>query len=494
MASNQRPRINTHDLAIMLWVPIGIAATMASVVVALGELRFLVPLAVMALLSWVLRWLLRRSGSNRPRGYSSGEQMATAALGWALVALLTAIPFWFAPWAAGDHHNVRAFDSLLNGLFEAVSGITSTGLTMVSKPSELPGSLQFFRSLTEWVGGVGIALLMISLINPRTDGSDLFQVELSKNFAADAQRTAQWVWKIYGGLTLFAVGLFFATGMPAWQALNHGLTGIASGGFSVTDDSFATYSRPIQLAATIIMIAAAISFAAYRTALQRRNPLHLLRNGPTLALLLGIVVATILLWLSRLEFETDGGIYVAFFQAVSAFATAGFSSANLSDWHSAPLAVLVTCMLVGGASGATTGGVKIDRIMLLARGIGWRMRRQFGGPRPDEVRIGGAAYSPDQARLQVEAAASLVALWMLTVLLGCLALAAAVGDEWTFTQVAFEVMSATSSVGLSTGITSVELPETAKWTLILLMWAGRLELFSLLALLWLPWARRSDCT
>jgi trk system potassium uptake protein TrkH len=466
---------------------------MIVVVLVLGEAGFGLSFALMVTVAAGLRWLLCRAGPpETSRQHTVAEKMATVALAWAMVALLSAIPFWLAPWTTGPMHNVATFHSILNGLFESVSGVTSTGLSMVAKPSELPASLQFWRTFTEWVGGVGIALLMITLMNPKNDATALFNTELNKNFADDAQQTARWIWKIYAGLSVFAVGLFLLLGMPAWQALNHGLTGIATGGFSVTDDSFNVYSVPIQTAASVIMIAGAISFAAYRLAIQRRNPLQLLRNGPVLALLSGVALATGLVWLARLEFEADGGFYAAFFQAVSAFATAGFSNADLSEWHSATLAILVMGMFIGGASGATTGGVKIDRILLLARGIGWRLQRQFGKRPGEEVRIGDESFSPETARLQVESAATLVALWMFTVLMGCLALSAVVGDEWTFTQVGFEVMSAISSVGLSTGITSAELPAAGKWILMLLMWAGRLEIFALLALLWLPLAGSSN--
>lgn len=488
MPPRARPALNLHDLAVMLWVPLGMAGIMSVVAVLLGEPRFAAGFVVMGAATALVRWPLSRHGDTTGRRFSGGETMATAALGWAMIGALAAIPFWLSPWLADPRYDVGAFESPLNGLFEAVSGITSTGLTMVSRPSQLPPSLQLWRSFSEWIGGVGIALLMITLLNPKSDASDLFNAELNKNFADDARNTARWIWRIYLALTVLAIATFLILGMPPWEALNHGLTGIATGGFSVTDGSFDAYSRVLQNAAIVVMMAGAISFAAYRLALQRRNPLALVEQGPSVALLSGVAVATALVWLSRLEFETDGGLHAALFQSVSAFATAGFSTIDFSDWHSAPLAILVACMLIGGASGATTGGVKIDRILLLARGVTWRLQRQFGMA-PTAVTIDGERYRAEDARLLVEAAATLVALWILTALLGCLALAATVGDEWAFTQVVFEVMSALGSVGLSTGITTAELSAVGKWTLILLMWAGRLELFALLALLWLPVAQ-----
>ena len=468
----------------MLWVPLGMAVTMVFVSLILGEPGFSLGFLAMGCGSAGAILLTKLPVQKEVRRVTTGDTMATVALAWIIAAILCAIPFWCSPWLANSSQNVEVFKSPINGLFEATSGITSTGLTMVKMPSQLPDSLQFWRTFMEWIGGVGIALLMITLINPRTDSGVLFGAELNKNFHEDSRKTARWIWQIYGALTLVSVLLFALLGMPWWESLNHGMTGIATGGFSITDQSFGDYSMRLQVAAILIMILGAISFAGYRIALQQRNPLVLLRRGPVLFLLCGIIVAAGMLWLSRLAFETDGGWYVALFQTVSAFATAGFSTVDLQDWHSAPLAVLVTCMIIGGASGATTGGVKTDRILLLCRGICWRIQRLFGSSENRSVTIDGQAYPMGKARLLVESAGTLVAIWFMTILLGCLVLAPVVGNDWSFTQLCFEVVSAIGSVGLTTGITTAELHPAGKWTLIVLMWVGRLELMAALALLW----------
>lgn len=483
-----KPRIAMRDLARMLRIPEWMALIMLPMCAAVGEPAFAAAFLAMAAASRIMSWLIGRSAGPPDRDYSTGETMATAAVAWLMIELLAAIPFWLAPWLAPADHDVQVFRSLLNGLFEAVSGITSTGLTMVAEPGDLPATLQFWRSFTEWVGGVGIALLMITLLNPRADGGDWFNAELGKKFAQDARSTARWIWQIYAVLTLVAIALFWVLGMPWWESLNHGLTGIATGGFSVTNDSIGAYDGVVQLGAILVMTLGAISFAGYREAWRQRNPWHLVQRGPVALLLLGIAGCSVLLWLARAEFETDGGLLAAVFQTTSAFATAGFSTVDLADWHSAPLAVLITAMLIGGASGATTGGIKTDRVLLIIRGIRWRIERLFGGDGARTVRVDGERLPIERARLRVEGAATLVAVWLLTLLIGCLLLAPVVGDRWTFTQVSFEVVSALNSVGLSTGITTADLPAAGKWLLMVLMWVGRLELMAALALLWMPLA------
>lgn len=162
---------------------------------------------------------------------------------------------------------------------------------------------------------------------------------------------------------------------------------------------------------------------------------------------------------------------------------------SLSDWQAAPLGVLIVCMAIGGASGATTGGLKIDRILLLARGIGWRSRRLFHGEAREPMAINDDTVEREQARLRVEGAAALVALWLFTAAVGALLLMAIPGGSHSPAQIGFEGVPAHGSVGLSAGITSAQMPDTGKWLLMVLMWAGRLELVAVAALCWLPWMR-----
>ena len=436
-----------------------------------------------AALGALFRWRARSD-----EDYTTGETMATVALAWALAAALGAIPFVVAALLQPQLEALKVFADPVNALFESVSGFSSTGLSMVDRPADLPHTLQFWRSLMEWVGGIGLALLAIALLNPQTDHDDLFNSELNKPFGEDSRRMVIEIWGIYAALTILGIAAFWALGMPAWESLNHGMTAIATGGFAVTNDSFGAYSVPLQSVAIVLTILGAICFAGYHETLRQRNPLVLLRRGPVVFVFAGIAVATGLLWLSRLHFQSDDGLMTFLFQTVSAFGTAGFSTASLGDWHSAPLAVLILCMVIGGASGATTGGVKTDRILLICRGIGWRLQRLFGRGQ-DERTIDGESVRAEEARIRVETAATLVSLWMLSALAGCLILAPIAGDEWTLTQVGFEVMSALSSVGLSVGITDAALPASGKWLLMLLMWMGRLELFAVFALLWMPIAR-----
>ena len=469
------------------------AALSAALSLLIGEEDFLAPFIVTAVIALLIGQLFYWF-EGKKNGHAPGEIVATMALAWLIIPVLGSIPFWWIPLLDVSPSVAAVFASPMSGLFEFFSGFTSTGLTMVSTPSELPMSLQWWRTLSEWIGGVGIALLMLTVLAPSRDAEDLFDAELNKPFASGIREAARWIWWIYGGLTVMAIVAFALLGMPLRQALNHGMTAVATGGFSVTDDSFAAYSRPIQTAAMVFMLAGAVSFAAYHEALQERSPWLLLRRPPVIALFAGVAVASFIIWLSRWQFDDRGELWDILFQTVSSLATAGFSTVELSAWHSSDLAVLIACMIVGGAAGATTGGLKLDRVILILRGVGWRMLR-YWQPSADRWReLDGEQLPDDDARLRVEAAATLAAVWLAALLLGCLCLAPFVDDGRSFTEIMFECASALGSVGLSTGITGDGLDPLGKITLIILMWIGRLEIFAALALVYLPWVimRRSD--
>ncbi len=442
-----------------------------------------------ALLAVIL--MLHLLQKDTEHSYSPGETLATLALGWALVPVLAAVSLGIAGFLVAENDAASIFRDPVNCLFESVSGFTSTGLTMVSDPSLLPATLQFWRSFMEWVGGVGLALLMMTVLNPSSDGGDLFNAELNKSFAGNARRTAKDIWWIYVLLSLFSIGLFAGLGMPLWESVNHGMTAISTGGFTITKGSFDHYATSIQLAAIIIMMLGSISFAAYHQLVVKRECLSFCRRAPTLFLISGIFTVSFLLWRYQRVFTVDDSYPTLLFQATSAFSTTGFTTTPLSDWHSTTLILLIFCLFIGGASGATTGGVKIDRILLLLRGIAWRYERLFRGEIRREIFINGETYDRNQARLQVEGAATLLTLWLLTGIVGCLIMVPIGIGKWSFTQILFDVMSALGSAGLSAGIVGIDLPDLGKWTFIALMWLGRLELIAAFALLLMPFARKS---
>ncbi len=144
------------------------------------------------------------------------------------------------------------FQHFWNAAFEAFSGFTSTGLTVTLHENELPHSLQWWRSLTEWIGGVGMIVLVLSILEPSKDADQLYKAEArQQRIALTVTATVRRIWWIYLIYTGLSILLLYIAGMPLWDAINHGFIGISTGGFSIRDHSLGSYSPVIQLASAL---------------------------------------------------------------------------------------------------------------------------------------------------------------------------------------------------------------------------------------------------
>lgn len=422
---------------------------------------------------------------SRPRKMQVGTAMAAAALGWLLVGLVGALPFaWIARAEVSvgtASETLSAFASPLTALFESMSGFTSTGLTMAARESELPWELHLWRSLSQWIGGFGIVILVITLADPSGRNERLFDAETNTSiFGDNARRTASLMLAMYGFFTCAAILALRLSGMEWWDAVNYGFTGVSTGGFGTTDGSLADQSSSSQTVVMVIMVTAAISFATYFRAI-RRGPQALLSNQ-ALALLAGIVMLAALL---ALVFAVNGSAATTMdiaFQAVSAFTTAGFSTTELSAWPALAMGLLISVMVIGAAAGSTAGGYKLARFLVLGRATARHLSYALRRP---AILFSDSADAPPcsdkEAANRLQAATTLLLLWLLTLAIGSFFLALTPGVAYG--DAVFEATSALGGVGLSSGVATATLPAAAKLTLIALMWLGRLEIIPGLVLL-----------
>ena len=422
---------------------------------------------------------------NRPRKMQLGTAMAAAALGWLFVALVGSLPFaWIARaevTVGTASETLSAFTSPLTALFESMSGFTSTGLTMAARESELPWELHLWRSLSQWIGGFGIVVLVITLADPSGRNERLFDAETNTSiFGDNARRTAGLMLAMYGFFTCGATLTLRLSGMEWWDAANYGLTSVSTGGFGTTDDSLADQSSSSQIVMMAIMIIAAISFATYFRAI-RKGPQALLSNQ-AVALLSGIVTLAALL---ALVFAVKGSAATTMdiaFQAVSAFTTAGFSTTELSAWPALAMGLLMSVMVIGAAAGSTAGGYKLARFLVLGRATARHLSYALRRP---AILFSESAATPsssdEEAGNRLQAATTLLLVWLLTLAAGSFFLALTSGVAYR--DAVFEATSALGGVGLSSGVATASLPTAAKLTLIALMWLGRLEIIPGLVLL-----------
>ncbi|MGB3193440.1 MAG: TrkH family potassium uptake protein [Limnoraphis sp.] len=423
------------------------------------------------------------------------EAMLTVALSWGLIPIIGAIPFLLTVSQSPPDISltVLGFNNPWNAFFEAFSGFTSTGLSMAVSPSQLPHSLQWWRSFMEWIGGVGVIVLILSILEPSLSNYKLYSAEgRNTNLADSVTDTVRWIWKIYLLYTIASILLLRVAGMPWWDAINHGMTGISTGGFSIKDNSIGSYNPIIQIAIILIMTAGAISFYIHSKLIKKRRISVLWSDSQHRLfwsiLFLGILV---LAWANR-QFEGSALILDTIFQWVSALGTCGFNTVKIQDWSASAKLILSVGLFTGAAAGSTAGGLKLSRVVSLGKGIIWRVKHIL--KQPDGVlhyKIDNQKLTEEEANNRVQGAAVLAVFWISLIVLGTIILVNFAKPIYTLSDVIFEVTSALGGVGLSTGITDPLLHWAGKLVLMMFMWMGRLEVIPVVILLTslLAWVR-----
>ena len=465
---------------------------------------FVVSAIIMAGVGTGLVW--RYEGADPPE---KREAMVTAATAWAIVGVLGGLPFILIAWTIQLDPlpvwtNTPPMDATtavflhpLDAVFESMSGFTGTGLTVAAVEEELPRSLHWWRSFIEWVGGVGVIVLTVAILR-RGGGSSgsytLYESEArSEKIHPSIVTTVQEIWKIFVGLTIGSIVLFLLAGMPLWDAINHGMTGIATGGFSVHAESIGYYDSPLIEYATVpIMVAGSIAFPVHYLLFKgeiRNIYTDLQTRWVFIWFTVGSLALTAILYANGQYATLEETFRIALFQFVSATSNTGFGTAAIGGgteqvWSAG--ATLLAClgMLTGAAAGSTVSGLKLIRVITLIKGTVWQIQDVF---RPNSairyLQIGERKLSEEQAQREYTEATVVFVLWLTFLVIGVAVLLRVLSPAHPLEYVIFDVMSAQSNVGLSSGITGPDMPATAKGMLIINMWVGRLEIIPVAVLL-----------
>jgi len=416
--------------------------------------------------------------------------MVTAALGWLFISLIGSIPFWLIPYNKVELLHMAP----LSAFFESMSGWTGTGLTMVASEELLPYTLQFWRSLIQWVGGVGVIVLTLSILaRPGTGSFVLYKGEAREQkihpSIVSTVRTIWWIFLLFtviGIIALMILGALTTDGMNPWQSLNHAMTGLATGGFSVTSDSMVSFGALSQIAILVLMAAGAIAFAAHYDLLKGRIK-KFFSDAQLKAILALIILGVIALTFVNLELYGNDilrSLKYSGFQFTSAITCTGFASVeNIgTTWGESAKLILAFAMIIGGAAGSTAGGIKLFRAILLYKGVGWRIKRAISTPRRVFVhKLGDKSLSKDDAMDLINEAAIISFMWVILLSIGIIVIAM-IFPQRTLGDSIFEVCSAQGNVGLTTGITGIGMSPIAKTMLIFNMWIGRLEIIPIIVL------------
>ncbi len=376
----------------------------------------------------------------------------------------------------------------IDALFEATSGVTTTGLTVLRGLDEADPAVLFLRAWMQWYGGLGIAVLAVALImRHHASARRLLQTTGERLTDAGARGHARRVSAVYLALTLIAIAAVWMTGLAPLDALLYALPAVATGGFAPSDQSLAGLPGATVATLSIITVASAISLPLY-SRLPHRG-LRALKHEPELIALLGAILITALL-LSAIASLTSGlpwarALAQGFTLGVSAQTDTGFSNTDVADLPAISQVVLMTSMSIGGCTGSTAGGIKLIRLLIIIRLVQLALRRTAIAERAVlQAQVGGARIEPSM----VTATLQLLALWAMVLLTSWL-IFLAFGQPPLASL--FEIVSATANAGLSAGLTSSELHPALKLVLCADMLFGRVEVLALLVVLYPPtWLAR----
>ncbi len=402
--------------------------------------------------------------------------MVIVAIAYLVVPAISSIPF-----VVTEHMG------MLDAFFEAISGWTGSGISMIQYPERSGPMIQLWRSVTQWIGGLGVILLMVTiLIRPGTSTYMLFQSEARKEKILPSIRsTLNVIWGLYLALTVLSILALLIAGLPAWDALNVAMTGISTGGFGNYGSSIAAYrSLPVELMLLPIMAAGALPFAAmYRTV--RRGTPNLFKDSQVRAFFFMIAAGALILTVENYYYYGDIAVSARYsvFQFISAITSTGFQSTDVSQWSQSALLILSIAMILGGCAGSTAGGIKVARAIFIGNEVKlWMARMMHSKNSIVTVKIGGKRVTGDAIEQEMAEASLISFLWIVSILVSVLVLASIAGPGFDLIKIIFDVSSAQGNVGLVSGVITPSLPAAGKVLTIINMWIGRLEIIPVMVL------------
>jgi len=397
---------------------------------------------------------------------------------WLILSLWGALPLYFS----------KVVPQFVDAFFEIASGFTTTGASIFADVESLPRGILFWRSLTHWLGGMGIIVLFIAIIPTLgTNSSQLYKIETSgidvDRGGTPVRSLARRLWGVYFLITCISVGLLMLGKMPVFDALCHTFGAIATGGFSTKNTSIGGYSAYIQWVIILIMFLGGINFSLYLYL--TRKKWNLFWKDNEFRAYAGIILFSVPLFYLLLK---NSGLSIAplrdgVFQIVSILTATGYSSSNFDIWPNGLRMLLVIFMFIGGCAGSTSGGIKVVRVIVAIKSACRTVLQSIYSRAIIPVRYNSQVISESVVRSVL----AFVTLYLFLFVFGSMFLLA------TNPSCDIETAITASIACLSTvgpGLVKVGplqnyawISVSGKWMLSFLMLAGRLEIYALLALL-----------
>jgi trk system potassium uptake protein TrkH len=436
-------------------------------------LVFGIVIAAMALISFAF--------GKKPKNelFYAKEGVIAVSLSWLVISVFGALPFYFT----------GAIPSVVDALFETVSGFTTTGSSILTDVEAMEKGLLFWRSFTHWIGGMGFLVFVLSILPMSgADPLHLMRAEspgpTTEKLVPKARQTAKILYAIYLGLTVLQIILLLAGGMPLFDSVTHTFGTAGTGGFSIKNASIGAYNSVyIEVVITVFMALFGINFSAYFLLLNGKIR-QFFRHEET-RVYLAIMIASMLL----VAFDLWGRIYGTFgealryssFQVSSVMTTTGYATANFAEWPSFSRVLLVALMFAGASAGSTGGGIKISRLIIMFKTI---KREALRILHPQAVRVIKLDNVPLQEEV-IHGTGTFIVVYgtitMLSVLLVAL-------DGYDLTTSATAVAACINNIGPGLGRVSPVgnfsmFSAFSKIVLFIDMLIGRLEIYPMLLLI-----------
>ena len=451
-----------------------------------------------------LLFLCGKSGKSSQGTGSMGrrEALLLVSSSWIVGAIVSGLPFLI--WGRTGQNEDHPFNSVVNCFFEAMSGLTTTGATILTDIATVPAPLLFWRAMIQWLGGLGIVVLFVAVLpSLGVGGKKLFRVEAPgpepEGVRPHIRETARILWVIYLCLTLIEVVAYKIAGMQWFDASCHALTTLATGGFSTHNASTGAFnSRTIDIITIVFMVLAGANFGLYYAAV--KGKLKVIWTDPEFRLYMFLLSAGSLIVIFSLlgsgqpivtttgvtEQATVGEVVTqSVFTVVSQQTTTGFATADFNTWPFVAKSVLLVLMFVGGCAGSTGGGIKVIRIWVAIKVMIGELERAF---RPHVVRPLKVGKSAIDHELKLATIAYVLGVLVLFAIgSGTIMLLESGNPDCSVTTAATASIATICTVG--PGLAKVGAMENYAWFsdstklfLCVLMAIGRLEIFAVLVL------------
>lgn len=441
---------------------------------------FIIVAFTIAIFGFILRHIY-----NTDSNFFSAEGFVTASLSWIILSILGALPFYIS----GEIPN------FIDAIFETVSGFTTTGATILSNPSNLSRCMNFWRCFTHFIGGMGVLVLMLAIVNSKGEMMQIMKAESPGpqvgKLLPRVSDTAKVLYIIYILLTIITIVAYYFSGMPIYDSICIGLGTAGTGGFVVTNGGCSDYAVISQILIAIFMLLFGVNFNIYYLIILRKTKLAL--SSEELRIYFFIVIISIVAIIINISFIFNNiydSFVNAFFHVSSIITTTGFSIYDYTTWPLFSQCILLFLMLIGGCAGSTAGGFKVSRLIITFKYAYNEIYYQLHPNTVKTIKFEDKVVSNETKRTIV----SYTIIYMFIILIAVLIISI---ENFDFATTLSSVFETFNNIGL--GISKIGpkgnfsiFSNLSKVVFIILMLTGRLEIFPILMLFSRKtWSRKS---